>query len=132
MDDPKKKYREKNREKIREKQREYYQRTKAERVAWQKEYKQTTQGKLAQRYAHIKHKYGLSKEDYLQLLEKQNNVCAICLNPETIENSILCVDHCHTTGKVRGLLCRMCNSALGKFGDNLSNLKRAVAYLEND
>lgn len=132
MDDPKKKYREANREKIREKQREYYQRTKAQQLEWKKEYQQTPQGKLAQRYGHIKHRYGLSKEDYNELLEKQNHVCAICLNPETIENSILCVDHDHTTGKVRGLLCRMCNSALGKFGDNLSNLKRAVAYLEND
>ena len=132
MDDPKKRYREANREKIKQKQREYYQRNKEQLKTWQKEYKKTPQGKLSQRYRHIKHRYGLNKDDYLAMLEKQNNACAICLNPETIENSILCVDHCHTTGKVRGLLCRMCNSALGKFQDDLLNLKRAVAYLEND
>jgi len=132
MGEAQKRYREQHRDKINAKQKEYYQRTKEAKQAQQKRYMQTPQGKLARRYSHIKHRYGLSKEDYSKLLEKQNNVCAICLNPETIENSILCVDHCHTTGKVRGLLCRMCNSALGKFGDNLSNLKRAVAYLEND
>ena len=132
MGEAQRKYREKNRDKINAQQKEYYQRTKEEKQIKQRLYKQTPQGKLAQRYGHIKHRYGLSKDDYLALLEKQNNVCAICLNPETIENSILCVDHCHKTGKVRGLLCRMCNSALGKFNDDLSNLKRAVAYLEND
>jgi hypothetical protein len=41
----------------------------------------------------------------------------------------MCIDHCHTTGKVRGLLCHACNRALGNFGDNIANLEQAIIYL---
>jgi len=56
----------------------------------------------------LKKNYGITLEDFNKLLEKQNNGCAVC---KSIEK--LCVDHCHETGKVRGLLCSACNKAAG-------------------
>lgn len=74
----------------------------------------------------LKTKYGLSYEDYLVILEKQNNKCAICGVTPTRR---LDVDHNHETGKVRGLLCPKCNRALGSFNDNIVYLSRAIEYL---
>ena len=72
-------------------------------------------------------KYNLSLEKYQQMLEDQNGCCAICgLKPDYR----LCVDHRHDTGKVRGLLCRTCNKAIGQLGDTPDGLKRALKYLE--
>ena len=75
----------------------------------------------------IQRKYGITKEDYTGILEKQNSCCAICGTSGTRK---LCVDHNHDTGKVRGLLCDMCNSALGFFKDSKLTLSSAVEYLE--
>lgn len=81
-------------------------------------------------------KYGISLEDYNSLFTKQHGVCAICLCPETRVDirtgriMALSVDHCHTTGKVRGLLCFKCNGILGWAKDNPVILNRAAAYLE--
>ena len=75
----------------------------------------------------IKVKYGLSLEDFYGLVEKQAGRCAICdKQPKTI----LYIDHDHTTGLVRGLLCSRCNMALGVLGDCAEGLKRALKYLE--
>ncbi len=85
----------------------------------------------------LKSAYGLTLEDFKKMELEQNYVCAICKKPETIKrkgnnNSIkpLCVDHCHETGIVRGLLCHFCNAGLGYFKDSLENLKIAIVYLE--
>lgn len=76
---------------------------------------------------------GLSKEQYRRLEIKQDNLCAICRQPETImQGEIvkrLCVDHCHQSGRVRGLLCTKCNTGLGLFADDPQRLLAAVAYL---
>jgi hypothetical protein len=67
----------------------------------------------------------------------QNGVCAICRKPETYTHHMtkkianMAVDHCHVTGKIRGLLCHKCNHGLGKFGDDVSLLRKALAYLES-
>lgn len=78
----------------------------------------------------------IAKEEYYRLIEKQNNKCAICFNNETKQRkdgtlSPLCIDHCHKTGKVRGLLCNKCNRGIGFFKDNINNLKNAIDYLLN-
>lgn len=79
-------------------------------------------------------KYGSSLKEVEFLLEKQNNLCFICeevgfkMNEHV--HSPLNLDHCHTTGKVRGLLCHNCNRALGLFKDDKKRLQRAIAYLE--
>lgn len=81
--------------------------------------------------------YGITLDDYNKLLQKQHGVCAICHLPEvaidnrTKEIRNLSVDHCHTTGKVRGLLCTNCNNMLGRSKDNLVILANAIEYLKN-
>ena len=75
-------------------------------------------------------KHGMSIEDYDTLLEKQNGVCAICMEPETgVEGQRLAVDHDHETGRVRGLLCRKCNLGIGNLDDDPSLLWKALEYL---
>jgi hypothetical protein len=72
-------------------------------------------------------RYGLSAEDYRQMLERQGGLCAICL--QAPHGYALHIDHCHATGRVRGLLCRKCNMAIGLFADNPDRLQRAIEYL---
>ena len=71
---------------------------------------------------------------YRQFFEEQGGVCAICKQPESrkINGRVtrLCLDHCHKTEVVRGLLCYSCNSALGHFGDNPERLRQAATYIE--
>jgi len=76
--------------------------------------------------ARLGRNYGLSREQHRQLLEEQNGVCAVCKLPS---RRTLCVDHCHATRQVRGLLCDKCNTALGLLGDDVRRLLAAVAYL---
>jgi Autographiviridae endonuclease VII len=70
--------------------------------------------------------YGISVEDYNALLVKQDGACAICKRKS---DRTLCVDHCHSTGVVRGLLCRKCNAGLGCYDDNPSFMLAAIEYL---
>jgi len=73
--------------------------------------------------------YGITVREYLEFLLKQGSVCAICKKPPK-ERCRLSVDHCHRTGKVRGLLCRACNRGIGIFKDQPALLASAMAYLE--
>lgn len=78
--------------------------------------------------------YGVTHEQYEAMREQQNDLCAICGKPETRTSragtkSDLCVDHCHDTNAVRGLLCSNCNTALGYFKDSIENLSNAIDYL---
>lgn len=70
-------------------------------------------------------KYGLFQDDYDRLYKTQNGVCKICGS-----SGSLVVDHCHRTGRVRGLLCSTCNRALGMLRDDVLILRAAIAYLE--
>jgi Recombination endonuclease VII len=75
---------------------------------------------------HLKRRYGISRADYAALLARQGGVCAICGKPP---EKTLCVDHCHSTGKIRGLLCRKCNFGLGCYAEDQAALIAALAYL---
>lgn len=79
--------------------------------------------------------HGISLQHYERLFNRQGGLCAICGRSEKAKiNGIiksLAVDHCHTTGKIRGLLCHRCNLGLGWFDDNVVLLRHAVAYLLN-
>lgn len=83
---------------------------------------------------YLERKYNLTLEHYHHLFEVQNGKCAICqtegfaMHPN--QRMKIVVDHCHKTGKVRGLLCHNCNRALGLMQDNPSYFKRAIDYLE--
>lgn len=76
----------------------------------------------------LKREFNLSGEEYYRYLNEQNGVCAICNKKE--DNKRLAVDHCHKTGKIRGLLCTRCNPALGFLQDNIEIAKNLVLYLE--
>lgn len=81
-------------------------------------------------YGVIKSKYDLTQEQYANLYILQNGKCFIC-NCSELEagEKGLVIDHCHATNKIRGLLCKDCNIALGSVKDNIKNLERAIAYL---
>lgn len=74
-------------------------------------------------------KFGLTPDGYRAILKYQEGKCAICRMPEKFK-SRLAVDHSHETGKIRGLLCRDCNTSLGKLHDSAELLRRAADYLE--
>jgi hypothetical protein len=78
------------------------------------------------RRAQLKRLYGISPAEYDALLAKQGGACAICRKRA---KGRLCVDHCHVTGTVRGLLCNECNCALGYLKDDQASLVAALAYL---
>lgn len=83
-------------------------------------------------FRNIKKRYGITKEEYNKMLKQQNYKCAIC-GAETANRNVnysFCVDHNHTTGEVRGLLCSNCNRALGLLQDNPEILRKAAKYLE--
>lgn len=70
-------------------------------------------------------KYGITVQQYDAMREAQANLCAIC----SCEMKVACIDHCHTDGRVRGLLCQPCNTGLGFFKEDPENLARAIQYL---
>ena len=78
--------------------------------------------------------YGITINEYLQLAEEHNYECAICGRENfamgTNHSGCLVVDHNHTTGKVRGLLCHNCNRAIGLLHDSVSNIENALTYLK--
>lgn len=75
-------------------------------------------------------KYGISLGDYDQMYEQQSGQCAICETEKAPRGrDRLVVDHCHTTGKVRGLLCHKCNRGIGFLNDDPSIVSMAVDYL---
>jgi hypothetical protein len=78
--------------------------------------------------------YGITKEQYDAMVIAQGGVCAICKKPPQgfsgrCKKKVLVVDHVHETGEIRGLLCGKCNTMLGHANEQISVLKRAVAYL---
>ena len=81
----------------------------------------------------LKHRYRLEYDDYLLMYEQQDGKCKICNTDKELGtvNGLL-VDHCHTTNKVRGLLCNRCNSGLGHFEDNLELLNNAIEYIKHN
>ena len=89
-------------------------------------------GKETNRRSSRRRRYGLTPADYELLLEQQHGLCAICLEPPSgrgRKGSVLCVDHDHKTGAVRGLLCHNCNRAIGALKDDRRLVASALAYL---
>ena len=76
-------------------------------------------------------KYGLTSEKYNQMVENQGGVCAICKTKPNFNKwkKRFAIDHCHTTGRVRGLLCDACNRGIGMLKDDPSILENAIKYL---
>lgn len=78
----------------------------------------------------LKSRYNLSYEEYLDMFSKQENQCSICKTEVLPNTKNAHVDHCHTTGIVRSILCTTCNTGLGKFKENKQLLAEAIKYLE--
>ena len=95
-----------------------------------REQRRNSKKPLAKKDAELKRLYGIGIEDYLELIDKQNNVCKIC-KKECKTKSRLSVDHDHKTKKIRGLLCNRCNRAIGMFEDDPKLLREAARYFED-
>ncbi len=80
--------------------------------------------------AAFKRYYKISLADYNEMLKEQNECCKICKRHKSEFKRALAVDHDHTTGKVRGLLCDVHNRGLGYFQDNIKTLQEAIEYLK--
>ena len=104
-----------------------------------KEYKKQPNVKKRNKYVGWKSKlhakYNITPDDYFKMYDEQKGVCKICSTPEPCTSgtkSRFSVDHNHETGKVRGLLCNLCNRGLGFFYDNANLLRKAAKYLEEN
>jgi len=101
---------------------------------WYREYGRQHYKKNKERYrknrriGKLRRDYGITPEDYNRMEENQEYRCLIC---NTYSENLV-VDHCHTTGKVRGLLCDSCNRGIGFLGDDVQNLLNAAEYLEDN
>ena len=81
----------------------------------------------------LRNQYNLSQEELMSMYHSQNKKCKICGNTyeDISKHGGLYIDHCHATGKVRGLLCRNCNNLLGVSKDNIVILQEAINYLKS-
>ncbi len=91
--------------------------------------------RLKARKIQVKRDYGITYEQYMIMLKKQNDMCSICGEKEIVVTervlNKLSIDHDHTTGQIRGLLCGNCNRAIGMFQENIDILASAISYLQN-
>lgn len=85
-----------------------------------------------QKNRQLKSQYGITLEQYNQMFSDQNGCCKICNIHQSELKRKLFIDHCHKTGKVRGLLCVQCNSGLGFFKDELELFESAIQYLKDN
>lgn len=95
---------------------------------WRKANK--AQHKLTQRKSYLKMMFNITPEDYTRMFTEQNGRCAICKTHQTDLKRILGVDHNHTTGKVRALLCGPCNGAIGLLKENPVLFQTCIEYLD--
>lgn len=110
-----KRYREQNPDKIKQMREKYKERRKDIRYE-------------TDRKSYLKYKYNINEEIYNDMYQQRDGCCEIC--GKQIEYRKLCVDHNHINNKLRGMLCKSCNMALGLFTDNIDILKNAINYLE--
>jgi DNA repair exonuclease SbcCD ATPase subunit len=141
-----KKYRNANKDKIKETNRIYHAENKDERNKQMTKYRIANRDKLNEiakskrtpeknkKYA-IKSTYGLTLEQYNSMLNQTGGKCPIC----DVEfkrkgdggGKHPCVDHCHKTGKVRGIICSKCNAGIGNLNDNIQRIRKAADWLES-
>lgn len=115
-------YKKEHRDEIRERNRRYREKNRDKVRAYQKLYRKSRSG--FNRNYQLRYHYGISVDDYEKLFIEQDGCCAICGKRTKLD-----VDHCHKSGRIRGLLCRQCNHALGLLYDNPELFKIAIEYL---
>ena len=106
---------------------EYRANNLAERKTCQRRYSNSPWGQYLKRVSLLKASYGLSEGDAVDLMNSQRGCCKIC--KDSIEEYH--IDHCHKTGRVRGLLCRFCNTGIGMLKDDVNILQQAIKYLND-
>jgi len=111
-------YREENKEALEARRKAYYEKNKEARRAYNKALS-------------LLKKYGITLVEKKKMMNEQGNKCKICLQ-EFNDKVVSCVDHCHSTEKIRGLLCRNCNAGLGFFKDDTKILIKAIEYLKGE
>ena len=120
-----------NKEALAERRREYYKANKEAQAEYGREYYQANKEELAVKAqaTNLMKKFGITKEEYNDMLYNQNGKCGCCGKHHTDEHYSLAVDHDHNTDAVRGLLCGNCNRAIGMLGDSIEGVQRALDYL---
>lgn len=124
-------YRERTAERRRQYMRERYKNKRAELIAKNQERRACPRRGRTERDWLLRRDFGIGLDDYERMLSRQGGGCAICGAAKSANGSRLAVDHCHTSGIVRGLLCLSCNHGIGRFKDDPGKLRRAAEYLEN-
>lgn len=122
----------KNCERIKAKYREYYHNNKDKRKAQNKAWIASNKAKFGSSYRRnrtLRAKYNITLEEWEVLFNSQSRCCAICKSPTTGVAGWH-TDHCHKTGKIRGILCNNCNHGLGNFNDSVVLFYGAIKYLE--
>lgn len=109
---------------------EYYEKNKERIKAASQKYFETH--KAEHENAMLKRNYGITLEDFKKMEADQGGVCKICGKPPTKNRKRLSVDHCHKTGKIRGLLCVNCNAMIGMAKDGPELLERGIQYLKEN
>lgn len=118
--DKRKAYMEENKERYKEYSKKYLEEHKEE-IA------------LKKRAVYYKKKFGITLEEFNKLVEEAGGKCSICEKffDSTKRETSAVVDHCHKTGKIRGVLCNNCNAALGALGDSVERLQIVYDYLKS-
>jgi hypothetical protein len=125
------KWRADNKEKHDAMKADWRSRNKAREAEMTKRYREDHREECARfrRLNHLLRKYGLTREAYEAMLVSHDRKCAIC-RAEFTDNNRACVDHCHVSGTIRGLLCSQCNSSIAMAKDNPAVLRAAADYVE--
>lgn len=116
-----------NPEKRRQMRRNNYYKNIVTQRAWHQ--KNREKHNLSVRRGELMRKFGLTLERYEEMRVAQEGLCAICRQPPSPKRK-LCVDHCHDSGVVRGLLCILCNAGIGSLKHNKTILESAISYLK--
>lgn len=126
-------YRLKNKDKCRDYDQQYRDEKRAKIADYRKRYNEKNRIKIRKWNAINSRfrKFGITEDDYNQMFMSQDGKCSICKRHQNDLKRSLAVDHCHRTGRIRGLLCGSCNSAIGYMKDDIIILESAIEYLRS-
>jgi hypothetical protein len=120
-----------NKDRIKAQQRAWYVANREHTLAKGREWKAKNQARIKAAYRtwYLGERYGLTLEQYTTLHESQEGRCAICREECPLRAKHTHIDHCHRSGRVRGILCHHCNLALGNLREDITRARRLIAYL---